>query len=537
MGRSSKKNRQVTAVKQEAKSPMLVTARVQDLVQNFDDFLEISTGEIWESGNAVTRNKYDVYNSMEDFDSEISSALVRISAVVTKAYDQPAITAKGNPDLLKDVKDVMGELSFDQILPNIVHDVSRDGDVVQVPAKLYKRASSSLKNLEDVYPLPINILTAVDAGVGLGMVSGYVIREPAKYILNESKALQGSTNTQEYPAGIVWHISLNKRGNWSKDILGRDTFGVWGTSPLDSLKNMVRWKYQSIRDDIAWRHENVPRMDHSLPLDVVLDINQYSGDLDARIDSAQSAANGILTDYRAGLTNSSATDTSTDVTQGYVHDANTVVKQIGGNNTYADCLDIVKKVDMSIATRLGVPLSALGYESNSSYAIGKVTVTFMNTFGLQLLSAIQIGTFDFVKRVLAARGIVYPKSDWNEIFLNYNVTDFAELKELIEAWTTAYKHGLVRLGEGRAGIGQSPIDESDDDKDPNNQFHPNLFQQSSFTDKNGDGLSIEDAQKLGDEGGDPALYASINSPMPIEQKIAIMSQQLRDLEEKFDAKD
>ena len=126
MGRSSKKNRQVTAVKQEAKSPMLVTARVQDLVQNFDDFLEISTSEIWESGNAVTRNKYDVYNSMEDFDSEISSALVRISAVVTKAYDQPAITAKGNPDLLKDVKDVMGELSFDQILPNIVHNIVFD---------------------------------------------------------------------------------------------------------------------------------------------------------------------------------------------------------------------------------------------------------------------------------------------------------------------------------------------------------------------------------------------------------------------------
>ena len=528
----------VTAVKQDDRAPVHVAARVQDLVQEFDDFLVIPAQERWTNKSVTVRNKYDVYNSMEEFDSEISSSLVRISAVVTKAYDQPAITAKGNPDLLKDVKEILGELSFDQILPNIVHDVSKDGDIVQVPATLYKRASTSLKNLDDVYPLPINILTAVDDGVGAGTISGYVIRRPTKYILNENRSSQGSTNTQEYPASVVWHISLNNRGNWSKDILGRDTFGVWGTSPLDSLKNMVRWKYQSIRDDIAWRHENVPRIDHSLELGAVLDINLYPGTVEERIDLALAAAQKILINYRAGLSNANASDTTVDVTQGYVHDNNTEVKQIGGNNTYADCLDIVKKVDMSIATRLGVPLSALGYESNSSYAIGKVTVTFMNTFGLQLLSAIQIGTFDFVKRILAARGIVYPKSDWNEIFLNYNVTDFAELKELIEAWTTAYKHGLVRLGEGRAGIGQSPIDDSDDDTDPNNQFHPNLFQNSPFTDNNGngDGLSLEDAQKIGDEGGDPALYASVNKPMPIEQKIAIMSQQLRDMEERLDAK-
>jgi len=523
------KHKKVTAV-EKPRNPVTITAGVQDLVQEFDDFLAIPSQERSYNVSTNVRNKYDVYLSMLDFDSEISSALVRISAVVTKAYDKPAITSKGNPDLLEQVKEVLGELSFDQILPNIVHDVSRDGDLVQAPTKLYKRKSTILKNVENVYPLPINILTAIDNGVKTGMIGNYVIRTPTKYILNEQRGIPGVTDTTEYPADIVWHISLNNRGNWSKDRLGRNTFGIWGTSPLESLKNMVRWKYQSIRDDIAWRHENVPRIDHALELGAVLDLNLYSGTDDERIDAAWAAANKILLNYRLGLTNASNdTDTTIDVTQGYVHDTGTVIKQLGGNNTYADCLDIVKKVDMSIATRLGVPLSALGYESNSSYAIGKVTVTFMNTFGLQLLSAIQIGTFDFVKRILEARGSKYPKSDWNEIFLNYNVTDFAELKELIEAWTTAYKHGLVRLGEGRAGIGESPIDESDDVNDPNNQFHPNLFQQSPFAQK--DGLTLEDAQKKGDEGGDPALYASLNNPMPIEQKVAILSQRIRDLED------
>jgi len=516
------------AAKQE---PRMITAGVQDLVQEYDDFLTIPSNEKYHRKYNDVRNKYDVFRSMTEFDSEIASALTRIAAVVAKAYDQPAITKKGNEDLLEDVQEVLGEVGFEHILPNIVHDLSRDGDVVQVPAKLYKRASNTLKKMDDVYPVPINILTVIDDGVTQGMASNYVIRERKKYVLNETTVVDGFNCVQTYDGEIVWHISLNNRGNWSRDIMGRNTFGIWGTSPLDSLKNMVRWKYQSMRDDIAWRHENVPRTDHSLPLDAVLDVNQYSGTMEERIEKAQDMGNLILTDYRNGLTNSGADDTTIDVTQGYVHDANTVVQQIGGNNTYADCLDIVKKVDMSIATRLGIPLSALGYESNSSYAIGKVTVTFMNTFGLQLLSAIQIGTFDFIKRVLKSRGKEYTKAEWNEIYLNYNVTDFSELKEIIEAWTTAYKHGLARLGEGRAGIGLSPIGKEDDPKDENNRYHPNLFQEGAG--QTGEkGQTLEDAQKKGDEGGDPALYAS--NPMPIAQQVKLLSQRVQELEDAED---
>lgn len=514
----------------DSNKPIMVTAGVVDLVREYDDFLAIPSAETAYRSKTGVRNKYDVYRNMEEFDSEISSALTRISAVVAKAYDRPAIKKGGNDKLLEDVKEVLGELDFEQILPNIVHDLSRDGDVVQVPAKLFKRASHSLKVIDGVNPVPMNILTIVDDGVEKGMKPTYVIRDRDTYLLNETLQHPGVTETAQYPGDIVWHISLNNRGNWAKDLLSRNTFGVWGNSPLESLKNMVRWKYQSIRDDIAWRHENVPRMDHSIPLDAILDINLYSGTMEERISAAQDMADGILSAYQAGLTNPNASDTSIDVTQGYVHDANTIVKQVGGNNTYADCMEIVKKVDMSIATRLGIPLSALGYESNSSYAIGKVTVTFMNTFGLQLLSAIQIGTFDFVKRILAARGITYTKKEWNALYLNYNVTDFAELKEIIEAWTTAYKHGVSRLGESREGIGLNPISPEDDPKDENNRYHPNLFQESPFA-KNGEGLTLEEAQKKGDEGGDPALYASLRSPMPIEQKIHILEARIGELED------
>jgi hypothetical protein len=314
----------------------------------------------------------------------------------------------------------------------------------------------------------------------------------------------GTTNMAEYKGEHVCHISLNYRGNWVTDIYNRNTFGIWGTSPLESLIDMVRWKYQSIRDDVAWRHANVPRIDHSLDLGSVLDLNEYSGSVDERINAAQNAAQNIVSTYKSNLENSDDSDNEMDVDQGFIHDNNTKVQQIGGNNTYADCLNIVKKVDMSIATRLGIPLSALGYESNSSYAIGKVTVTFMNTFGLQLLASIQDGIFDFIKRVLAARGTTYSDEDWNKIYLNYNVTDFAELAELIDAWTTAFKHGLCVRKEGREHIGLNPLG----DEELDNQFYPNLMSMINDGQSPKD-IKTDDAEeklKQLDEGGDPAFY-------------------------------
>ena len=241
MGRTNSKRRK-SAVAVTEKTPIVVSASVSDLVQEFDDFLTIPTREKYTDNNVNVRNKYDVFRSMTEFDSEISSSLTRISAVVAKAYDRPAITKKGDEALLEDVTEILGELQFEHILPTIVHDLSRDGDVVQVPAKLYKRPSTSLKNLEDMLPVPTNILTIVDNGVKDHANSNYVIRERKTYLLNEQYGNPGFTKTQAYDGSIVWHISLNNRGNWSKDILGRNTFGIFGTSPLDSLKNMVRWK-------------------------------------------------------------------------------------------------------------------------------------------------------------------------------------------------------------------------------------------------------------------------------------------------------
>ncbi len=529
-------------------TPIPVSAGVRNLVHDLDVFLDIPVKKqvgLRTAGSSSTKTKYDVFRDIVNMDNEVSSALVRISGVVVKAYDKPAVEDGGNTELLNDVTKVLGQMQFSRNLGSMIMDLSRDGDVIQVPENVYKRSKKTLKEMSGMTPLPMNMVTILENDITPGSVDGSrVIRKPDVYYVNEGiTPVDGGDNFIEKHSGdIVWHVSLQNRTNWSVDLKGRTTFGIYGISPMESLRNMIRWKYQSIRDDIAWRHANVPRTDHSLDLDAVLDLNNYSGTIEQRVAAATAMGQQILQDYQLNLLNSSSgTSQAMDVDQGYVHDNRTEVKQVGGNNTYADCMPIVKKVDMSIATRLGVPLSALGYESNSSYAIGKVTVTFMNTFGYQLLASIEEGTFDYVKRVLEARGTTYDQEDWDGLYLNYNIADFEELNDVVNAWTMAYKHGVAKLGEARNGIGLSPIKQSDDLSDINNQFHPNLFSSSPWiqedippqyrnqmTDENGNPL---DNEPSGNEGGDPSFYASIPTQARIEAKLDELKRLMEEIQD------
>lgn len=499
--------------------PRMITAGVSEIVEQFDNFLEIPATELAYRGNEV-KTKYDVYRSITRFDPEASSGITRIAAVVAKAYDKPTMKENGNRKLLDSITKVMGEMQFDNILPSIVSQLSLQGDCVQVPVNVWGSKKKTLSDLSGgMEPLPLNITTIRDTPKDQIADANYVIRKRKTYLLNETM-IEGVDDrmgfSSFYSGSIVWHMSLGARGNWEVDNLGRNTYGVWGTSPFESLKSMIRWKYQSIRDDIRWRHANVPRTDHALELGSVLNLNEYNGDMAERVRESQNVAESVIGYYKSGLVNSreDAPDTAMDTDQGYIHDNMTKVTQVGGNNTYANCLEIVKKVDMSIATRLGIPLSALGYESNSSYAIGKVTVTFMNTFGLQLLAAIQDGTFDFIRKVLESRGETYSVHEWNDMYLNYNVTDFAELKELIDAWSTAFKHGMVIRDESRAGIGQPPMKDAKLGK----AFYPLFDMQGSG---GSGGVSNLPKDKKADDGGDPGLYAS-EPELPIWEKVQRM---------------
>jgi len=470
---------------EKQKSKKKILGGTMRLVQTYDNFLRITPPESTRPGN-LRKNKYDVYREMVDFDNEISCGLMRIAAVVEKAYDGPGLKPDGNETLFSLVTQVLDEMRFNKILGSTVISLGRDGDVTNIPTGLstgFTKKKALKAPIKGMKPLPTNILTITDAGTPKnGLDQGYVIMNREKYHLNEGEI--GSKTGPVYNGENVWHISMGARDNWTLDIKGRSTYGLWGISPLHSLISSVRWKAQSIRDDISWRHANVPRFDHSVPLGAVLDLNEYTGTVEERITKAQTIADDILDDYRSGMINdegdsqrysSQDVETVMDVNQGFIHDSETNVTQVGRHHTYADCLPIVEKVDGSIASKLGLPISAFGYEKGSSYAIGKVTSGFMNTFGLHLLNSIQEGTFDYIQRVISQRtNEKFDEAEWNKIYLKYTVTDFEELKTRVDAWGLAYKDGIARLGEARNGINLQPVETDVDEDDINNQFHPGL---------------------------------------------------------------
>lgn len=466
-----------------------VTAGTMRLVHSIDNFLKITPPE--SNKTTMKRNKYDLYRAITGFDNEVESARIRISAVVKKAYAGASMHTNGDEALLEDVKAVLAEIGFDKLIGFIVQDLISDGDVVLSPKNVKGGGNPLVSLVGGVEPLPINILTITDKDMPSSPDGRYVIRHRDWYLLNEKvRQVMHTENSfiERVDGKYVWHMSLNHHSAWITDILGRSTFGIWSISPLESLKAMVRWKFQSIRDDIAWRHGNVPRFDHTVDMGAVLDINDYTGTIDQRITAAQAVGQDLLDTYRDSLVVDEAgsvypgqdEDVTMDVDQGFIHDDLVKIAQVGGHNTYADCLPIVQKVDQSIAAKLGVPMSALGYEEGSTYAIGRVTVTFMNTFGVFLLNGIEQGTLDFVRRILESRKRTYSDEAWNYIFLDYNVTDFEELKLSIDAQKNAYEGGLVTLGEARETLGKPPLEEKAIEEDPiNNSFHPGLKKEPS----------------------------------------------------------
>ncbi|MCK5013773.1 MAG: hypothetical protein KAS66_08125 [Candidatus Omnitrophica bacterium] len=489
------------------------------LVQTYDNFLRITPPESTRQGN-FKKNKYDVYREMMNFDNEVSGGLMRIAAVVEKAFDGVGMEPDGNSKLLDLVIGILDEMRFSKILGSLVVSLGRDGDVIHIPVGLPEGDGKNFlkKEIRGMSPLPTNILTIIDSGTPKGgMDAGYVITQRETYILNEQDIANwgGNNKDHRYNGKNIWHMSIGARDNWTLDIKSRNTYGLWGTSPLHSLISSVRWKAQSIRDDISWRHANVPRFDHAIPLGSVLDLNEYTGTVEERITKAQDAANALLDDYKASMVSdtgdsqyaSQDAETVMDVNQGFIHDSETNVSQVGGHHTYADCLPIVKKVDGSIASKLGLPISAFGYEEGSSYAIGKVTAGFMNTFGLHLLNAIQDGTFEYVKKVIEQRSNgKFTEAEWNKIYLKYTVTDFEELKTRVNAWNAAYKGGLAKLGEARNGINLPPIDPDEDEDDINNQFHPGLVpasNQITVNNQPGNNDESEDGDDI-DESEEPA---------------------------------
>ncbi len=452
-------------------------------------------------------NKYVIYDVMPRLDPELGVALQMITFSVLNSYQGPELKEGYKPsreDFLSDVENILAEIKFSTNLPEIVRGLVKNGDVVW---RLFRRGASS--TIDKVELLPTYAITIVDKDFEKDPENNKVIRRRETYLIGERsqdqikkpslqpviQTSQGTPTTEvasvpqkvgearvRIPAEEVLHFSMMSQGNYQKDIFGRDSYGIWGISPLESLVFVLKMKLALNLDYLRWSRTGLPRWDASLDLTEVMNLMNYQGSQQERLKQARDLANDIFEEFRKKLYYTDTDPNSPTYGQElpietdhmWIHGTNVAVDQKGGQSEApVHYLEVVKKCDMSICSALGVPLSLFGYEASSTYAIGYITQQFMTSIGGGLLKCIESTVEDFLRAEMKTRKMDFTEADFDNLILKYKVNDTETLRAELEVKKLqislageAYDKGIVTKNEAREILGLKPVDGGDEFKQP-----------------------------------------------------------------------
>ncbi len=494
-------------------------------------------------------NKYILYNLMVKLDTELRTAVSMISYTVANSYMGPSIKEPpkefdkstkfipSRPSFLKDVEVILGEIEFSTLLPSLVRMLVRDGDTYY---RIYRKSAKEIQSLE---LLPAGAVTIMDNEFKLNPIdAGYVIRSPDVYLLNEFlgdkktggvtagvNVNQQITNNQGV-AGTVYsktpsqsslgspegklssvagsgavamyegdaltvidpeeviHFAYQREGSACKDILGRNTFSIYGESPLESLVFVLKLKMAVTLDYMLYSRTGLPRWDFAVELSEIMNLENYSGDYQTRLKEARTIAKEIFNDFEKQLyyvdeDQNSPTVGSTipmEADHAFIHGSDVTVEQKGGRPASVQYLEVIKKCDMSICSALGVPLSLFGYETGATYAIGYITRSFMLSFGGGLLRSIGTDILRFLKREFKKRNFQSEPEDWEHLELSYYIDDSEAIaleseleKARLNIAVQGYVNGLLNKNEGRARIGYDEVEGGEEFRDVPALNNPN----------------------------------------------------------------
>lgn len=443
-------------------------------------------------------NRYVIFDNMPKLDPELGVALEMITFSVLNSYEGPAIKEGYEPKtkgFLETVQSILGEINFSTNLPEIVRGLVENGDVIW---RIHKKGEeeSMVSSLE---LLPTYAVTIIDKAFENDPEKNPIIRKKEFYLVGENKS-QNTTNSLKagstvtgagnkavgeaqarIPSEEILHFSMMPKGNFQKDIFGRDTYGIWGISPFESLVFVLKLKLALTLDYLRWSRTGLPRWDAALDLSEVMNIANYQGSQADRLSQAREAANEIFEEFRRKLyykdddANSPTynQDLPIETDHMWIHGTNVTIDQKGGVAAEPKYLEVIKKCNMSISSALGVPLSLFGYESGSTYAIGYITREFMTSIGGGLLKCIESTVEEYIKQVMISRGMSFVNEDFDNLLLKYKVNDTENLKADLEIKKLqitlagdAYDKGIISKNEARAIIGLDPVEGGDEFKAP-----------------------------------------------------------------------
>jgi len=304
-------------------------------------------------------NKYALADILTQIDERLWSVIELTAIMIQKSLADVAIerTDVGVPltneeeNALLEAKAIFKKLRFKRLAYNYSIDLWKYGDAVD-------RIGIGSKGITELEALPMNLLTAVERRDQIGKPLEWkdsVIRHPQWYAIDEM-----NTNVQVQERAIrkerIQHISFNPRRVWIKDNQQRWTFGVWSVPPITSLRVLIEWKHNIIKNDMIWRNRMLPRYHWMLDLSMY-DPSKYTGTHDQKIASAELAAAAAVQGFNNGI---AQLESDQGVTTG-LNVKNEVIEPKSSN--YSAPNAIIDQLNSLISTPAGVPGALVGGES------------------------------------------------------------------------------------------------------------------------------------------------------------------------------
>lgn len=190
---------------------------------------------------------------------------------------------------------------------------------------------------------------------------------------------------------------------WAKDDKGRDTFGIYSSSPVYRTILNIWQKRQLQIIDVLWRWKMIPREHHSFKSDMFNMIN-YTGDLNSKRLAARADAEATMGNYSSKIKTQAP-----DI--GYVTLDTTEIKTIEPKSAgYMGANDIIKQLNDQIFIALTTPKSILAGGASGSYASELVVTNYVAIKVISLANKIRPILLENMRKRLLVKDSKYPVS-------------------------------------------------------------------------------------------------------------------------------
>jgi hypothetical protein len=316
---------------------------------------QIIGGQLQEAIDLRSRkDRYSLADNFVNSDERLFSMIELMAVMVQKAVGEFTLRPEDADDQVttrseKRAVAVANELHRKLNIPRLFYRYTKDlwkyGDAVD--------QIKFGKGIEDLIPLPLFVVSAVDKRSQIGKTGGdFVISDPKYYAVDEQDG-KTDINTQIIRHDRVFHVSFDNKRSWIKDNLGRWTFNVWSIAPINSLMGILMWKKILMNNDQTWRNRALPREWHKLDL-TPFDPSKYQGTHTEKLEASKTDAEKAINSYTAVNAQRSAD-------QGFVTGKNVEIEYVEPKSTtYADPSPIIDQINALIGGPSGAPPALLG---------------------------------------------------------------------------------------------------------------------------------------------------------------------------------